>query len=420
MVRAIRRFWVLTVVVSLATFGGIVVALALVPKSYTSTAVVAMVPRPEAAPGGDLLRLSLPSYAYLATSEATAVDLAGRFDLDPDRIHNGVSAQIPPASNTLLLSATWSDPGTAARLANGLADVVRRETAGDLLLTASPLAEALPPATPSWPPWSASLVLGGLIGLTAGMVAAVVADRRRPLITSPAHVAALLQDEGLPAPVLLSENASGGTAAVVARAVESDLGIRDDEGIRWLALPVLGGDARQGVALAAGVAAELARHGRRVQLLVSERDAPLLDRHSISSTLARTSPGSVVTQVGAPATGSRTSGGGHEPGEADIQVQVTDGIEPVMAPASHGRTIGVVPVVCASAPTSEVQATLRLLHESGMPVPAVYCPLLPAAGHRAGRPRVIGVPSRAGSESPDVGPESDRGQPSPAGTGLKS
>jgi hypothetical protein len=419
MVRALRRFWALAVVVFLATLTGLLVALLLAPKSYRSTAVVAMVPRPDVGTGGDLLRLTLPSYAYLATSDATAVDLAGRFGEDAGRIGDSISVQIPPASNTLLVSATWSDPETAARLANGLADVLRQGTAGDPLLSASPLTEALPPASPSWPPWRASLVAGCLLAVAVGVTTAVVADRRRPLVTSPAHVVALLEDEGMTAPVLLSGSVPGSAAAAVATTVEQVSADRNETGVPLVALAVVGEDAGPGVALAAGVAAELARRGHQVLLLVSERDAALLDQSSITSTLAHTRPGTVITDAGS--AGSRAGGRDHLPGvaDADVLVEVTDGIEPLTGPAP-GRVVGVVPVVGPSALTDELQSTLRSLRKSGAPVPVVCCLLPPSAGRRARRPRVTGGPSRAGSAPSDGPLGSGRVRPSSAGTGLSS
>jgi hypothetical protein len=418
MLKALRRFWALALVVALATFAGLLVALALTPKSYTSTALVAMVPRPDAVPGGELLRLSLPGYAQLATSQVTAVDLAGRFDLDAGSIEDNVSAQIPPASNTLLLSATWSDPATAARLANGLADVVRQATAGDQLLSASPLAEALPPAAPSWPPWGASVVVGGLVALAAGVVTAVVADRRRPLLASPAQVVGLLEDEGLSVPVLLSGSAPGGAAAAIATAVEHRWEHRDEAGIPRLALAVVGEDAQQGLTLAAGVAAEIARRGRRVLLLVDERDAALLDRSSVTSALALTSPGTVTLGVGASPDEVERHG---PPGTAvDVLVQVIDGIEAVVEPGSSRQMPAVVPVIGLPAPTRQVRSTLRLLRESRALAPAVCCLLPSPTDGRSSRQKVSDAPSRPGSASSDEAPESGPEQPSRAETGRSS
>ena len=86
MVRGLRRYWALALVVTLAVMAVSVSAVALAPRTYTATAVVAMVPRPEPRASGDVLRLTIPTYSTLATSQRVAADLAGRFGEDVDLI----------------------------------------------------------------------------------------------------------------------------------------------------------------------------------------------------------------------------------------------------------------------------------------------------------------------------------------------
>src|SRR5687768_50294 len=119
MLTALRRHWVTAIVTALVAMTAVVATLALVPRSYTATAVVALSPRPDARFSGDLLQLTLPSYISIAESPSVARSLGGRFQEDPELVGTGISVENPPGSNTLLLSVTWSDGRTAAELANG-------------------------------------------------------------------------------------------------------------------------------------------------------------------------------------------------------------------------------------------------------------------------------------------------------------
>ena len=223
MVRALRRYWALALVVALTAVAVVVSALALAPRTYTATSVVAMVPRPEPRASGDVLRLTIPTYSTLATSQRVAADLADRFQEDVDSILAAVTAENPPSSNTILLSAAWGDPEGAAEIANGLADEVIEAAATDPLLTGSLVAAAVPPTQASWPPQQAGLVLGALLAVGLGVAAAMVADRRRPLVSSPADVVRLVEENHLDVPVLITGTAVSGTAEVLARTVEDRL-----------------------------------------------------------------------------------------------------------------------------------------------------------------------------------------------------
>lgn len=405
-VRALRRFWVLAVIVAEATFAGLVVGISLLPNSYTSTSVVALVPRPDATSLGDLVRLSLPSYAFLATSDATAADLSGRFGADAERIGESIDVEIPPASNTLLLRATWSDPDTAAGMANALADVVRRAASEDRLLRATILAEALPPAKTSWPPRAAGFVAAGLLAVAAGALSAVVADRRRPLVASPTQVVGLLEEHGFSAPVLLLRNPNQRAAALVGAPLGARPGDGGGEGPARLLLLVLGEVHRGAVLLAAGVTARTARSAGHPLLLVSERGAPHLNEFTL--------PAAVRTEIGEVPYG--TAGeptAGRDELAVDVVVQVTESVKSLGDPWFDGRVLGVTPVVGADAQIRDVRAALRVLREWDVPVPAV-CYFLPEPdGARSGP--VTGGPYPPASGSPDATPEPDRAPFSPAG-----
>jgi uncharacterized protein involved in exopolysaccharide biosynthesis len=179
MLTALRRNWLVALLAALAVMVCATAALALVPKSYKATAVVAMAPRAEARPAGDLFQLVIAGYAILASSPEVADDLGGTLGLKPGTLAKAIETQNPPASNTLYLSVTWNDPATAAKLANGLADQVVKAASADPLLTGTVVAGAIAPDQPSWPPRRATLVAGAVLALAAACAAALLADRSR-------------------------------------------------------------------------------------------------------------------------------------------------------------------------------------------------------------------------------------------------
>lgn len=372
MVRGLRRFWALALVVTLAVMAVSVLAVALAPRTYTATAVVAMVPRPEPRASGDVLRLTIPTYSTLATSQRVAADLAGRFGEDVDLILAAVQAENPPSSNTILLSAAWDDAEGAAKIANGLADEVIEAAATDPLLTGSLVAAAVPPSQPSWPPQRASLVFGALLAVALGVAAAVVADRRRPLLSSPADVVRLVEEDHLDVPVLITGTAVTGTAELVARIVEDRLATHGDGGTPQLEFATVDSSSSRTVALAVSAAAALSRRGRRVLVCLEEHERVLVEQPDVVRELAFATPGQVVLESSlgeAPSRGIR--GGGTELETVDLTVRLvraTEHLEDVTSPKSR---LGVIAAVAPDTSSHHVRTVLHGLGGGDIPVLAV-------------------------------------------------
>jgi uncharacterized protein involved in exopolysaccharide biosynthesis len=178
---ALRRFWWVALVVLVAVSAGAAGYARSLPDQYEVQSVVAFVPRERPETGADLVELLLPKYAVYATSEQTLRRVAGRLDEDPDEVRASLHAVVPPDTAQLELTVDLGDPRRSSRMANALADDVVRFARSDPVLTASAITDAVPPEHPTGPDRLALVGLAGLVALAAGVFAAVVVDRRRPV-----------------------------------------------------------------------------------------------------------------------------------------------------------------------------------------------------------------------------------------------
>jgi capsular polysaccharide biosynthesis protein len=376
MLRPLRAHWVVALLTGLAAMAAVLVTLTVVPPTYTATTVVALSPRPEARFSGDLLRMTIPSYLSVAGSPSVAADLGRRYGEDPELIQGRISVDNPPASNTLLLSVTWTDPSTAADLANELADVLVAESARDTLLTGSVAAVAVPPAEPTWPPRLLSLVLGGLLSVCLGMAAAWLVHRRRSLATSAREVVELVEAEGLSAPVLAVGTSPAGASEYVARAVGAQLRSGPAE-IAQVEFVVVGEAPGPTVALAIGAAAALARQGRSVHVRLREADKARVREAGLDEELRFASPGKLSLGFAdlPPAVGPADAEAGQSQEGPDVVFRVIDGDERIRDRFTDKSLVGVVPVVATQVLDQQVRAAVKALRETDAPVLAV-CYLL--------------------------------------------
>lgn len=415
MLSAVRRHWLLAALSSIAAFLGCVLALALVPSTYTATSVVAMVPRPGS--GADLLLLSIPNYAALATSEAVATDLAERFDAPAELIQAAIRVEHPPASNTLLLSVEWDDPSVAADLVNRLTRLIVTATATDAVLSADVVADASPPSVPTWPPWSAGLVLGGLLSLAVGLGVARLAERRRRRVASPGVLARLVEHEGPPAPVLLAvPDQADAVLGLLTGLVEGTLTGPGDSRTSYVGFLAVGQQSPDRMAIATGVAAALSRKNRRVIVALDERDGGSVRRIHLQGSVPSIGPDRISADPQVPVLVLTGGTSGRERGAAAVLV-VGDRLERAIDQAPAGSLAGVVTVVLPNAPTQEVRAALRALRETGTPHLAVVHWLQPTPTRES---RFTGGPSRVASARADERPVRGRALPSSVGTSRSS
>lgn len=169
---ALRRGWLLALVIAALVMTGTVLFLTVVPRSYAASAVVAVVPKPDSSPGGELVRLAVPTYASLATSEALASSMASASGEDRARLASAIDAEVAPSTNTVVVSVGWDEPQRAAELANGVVEQLVEFSERDPVLTAFVVAPAVPPAEESFPPTRATLVGGAIASVVIGIAAA--------------------------------------------------------------------------------------------------------------------------------------------------------------------------------------------------------------------------------------------------------
>lgn len=176
--RALRRWWVLAIAVTVMVAVGVTALSLVVPKTYTASAVIAVVPKPGSSPSGELVRIAVPTYANLAASETVAVQVADRLGVDVNRLNRAITAQVIPSTNNVFVSVRWQDPGQAAEMANAVVDELLEFSTDDPLLNALVVAPAVPLGTESFPAQPAMIALGVLLALVAGPTAAVIRQRR--------------------------------------------------------------------------------------------------------------------------------------------------------------------------------------------------------------------------------------------------
>lgn len=170
-VSVLARRWRLFLLLAIPIAAGALIGANTLGRSYEGVAVVTFSPRPNVLVGGDVLRLTIPRYATLATARTTADAVRVSADVGAD-VHFAVRAEIPPESINLYLTVNADSADVAARLANGLADHVVQATEDDDLLTGTVLVAATVPAKTSGPP--RVLVLVAVFTIAIAVAAAIV------------------------------------------------------------------------------------------------------------------------------------------------------------------------------------------------------------------------------------------------------
>lgn len=176
---ALRRYWWLALLVTLPLVFGATWYAQSRPDEYEVEATVAFIPRQRPETSADLMQLLLPKYAVYARSQQTVQRLAERLDEDPDRLRAAVVAVVPPDTAQLDLTVDLGSARRSSRMANALAEDVVRFARRDRVLSASTVTDAVPPEHPTGPNRLALVFVGTAVAVVAGVVAAVLALRRR-------------------------------------------------------------------------------------------------------------------------------------------------------------------------------------------------------------------------------------------------
>ncbi|MDP9027471.1 MAG: Wzz/FepE/Etk N-terminal domain-containing protein [Actinomycetota bacterium] len=191
--RALRASWVAVIAILLlgAGAGGGIAALQ-TPKYQSSAAIVVAAQAPagiaDANQGGTYTQQVVKSYAYLASTEVVLDRVINRLGLKQSAgsLASQVSASVP--LDTQVVSITASDPSStqAARIANAVAASLAESTGlltpsltvQDNVVQVTTVQRATPATSPVSPNVRLSIAIGAFIGLAAGLVFAVLRERR--------------------------------------------------------------------------------------------------------------------------------------------------------------------------------------------------------------------------------------------------
>lgn len=169
---ALRRYRVLAILVFAIVVAATALFAAFAPRAYTATTIVALVPKADTNPSGDLVQLAVPTYAELVDAPSVMTHIADKHGEDLKQLSSSVSGEVVPSTNTVIVSVKWSDPERAAELANGVTKELEKFSEKDPLLSAYVAAPAEPPIEPSFPPVGITLAIGGVAAIGAAIGAA--------------------------------------------------------------------------------------------------------------------------------------------------------------------------------------------------------------------------------------------------------
>jgi capsular exopolysaccharide synthesis family protein len=187
---SLLRRWPSILVVTLLGVGAAAVAVSLVTPSYSAHADVLVSP-PEEESTSAPARRTVASYAEVLGGRTTARAVVEQLGLaDSIRsVDDDLDAAVVDDTAVLRVTATRTDADGAAEISQAAATAFRAWLADqDTTLTASIVTDAVAPAGPSSPPRVLWLLIGGLVGLAAGLAAAALRRRSDQSIRTPAEL----------------------------------------------------------------------------------------------------------------------------------------------------------------------------------------------------------------------------------------
>jgi capsular exopolysaccharide synthesis family protein len=186
--RHLRRGWRAIVVIAvLGAAAGFAISSQQTKKYTASTrlymSIQAGASAQELSEGSTFIQGQISSYTAIVSTPAVLGPAARRLHISggPSAIASSISAGAPPASAVVTISATSTDPATAARLANAVSrsfaaltprlEVRRHGQPSPVKVTT--VQYATPPSTPSSPRRKLEVLFGAFIGLIVGLAFAI-------------------------------------------------------------------------------------------------------------------------------------------------------------------------------------------------------------------------------------------------------
>lgn len=211
---AIRRGWLLVVAcMAIGAAAGTALAV-LTPTTYKASVELYVAAETNGTPNGliqgrSYVRQSLESFVDLVSSAVVVDPVIAQLGLsgNDDNVESRISAENPPSTQTIVITATDAVPSEASQLANAVAEsfttVVEKQlqaprgTEGVGLLRVETVSPARVPLEPSAPDYRLNLLLGLALGAGAGIILAII----RTIIDTRIHTAASVESI-LSAPIL--------------------------------------------------------------------------------------------------------------------------------------------------------------------------------------------------------------------------
>ena len=299
----------------------------LTPRRYAADVTIYIAAQPSdgdlgtALDGGELAAQRMATYLEVITSDRIAAEVAQQLGVSPADVAGEVSATASP--DTVLLTATVVDPSPqrAVQIANLVAErfvanVAQLETPPGSttapLVTARIFEPARPSAGPVTPRPLFNLLLGGIVGLLAGLGLALLRHRNDTSVTSPEELreitgvpvlGAIEQDPAMTRHPLIVDHDRSSRVAEAFRRLRTNLQFLDVDRRRslWLVTSAMPGDGK--TSTVANLATVMADAGSRVLVVEADLRRPRLaellgvDRTvGLTNVLVRRMPGGQAVQ----------------------------------------------------------------------------------------------------------------------------
>jgi hypothetical protein len=164
------------------------------PVVYTSSAVVALTPKPTQPVTAAVVTLAAPRYVAYGTSPYVLRRVAEPLGMDSVALQNGVVITMAAATANISIAVTLTDPALAAKAADAVAAEVIRRTESDPILAAQAVSSAVRATAPAGPDRNTVLTAGSLGAALAGACATAALARYRRRRASVARGVATVTD----------------------------------------------------------------------------------------------------------------------------------------------------------------------------------------------------------------------------------
>lgn len=182
--RAIRRWWLVFVIIVLVVTAGVGTYALVLPSEYEASGIVAFRPQDDKPVSAQVVLLTAPRYVAYATSPYVVQEVASTLSLDAEQLAEAIAVTMPATTANLEITVTWSDSSVAARAATALVEAVVKRVELDPILAGQLISSVSESGAPTGPP-RIGITAVGLAGgiLLGGLVVALLERRSRRLAT---------------------------------------------------------------------------------------------------------------------------------------------------------------------------------------------------------------------------------------------